>query len=101
MIERLRRSSRIAYFVLNETQSNETGQTPRLFRKHSIWGPERATRAIEGVINRFECVLRKKFAKFSKNCSSNLIMSHKSSLNHIRNQKGLKVMLIGKNLDQW
>ena len=55
-VARLRRDIRTIWFVLNNTQVNETDKTPRFHRKNSTWDSERASGIIEGATNNVECV---------------------------------------------
>ena len=90
MIEILRRDARIRSVVLNITQSNETDQVDRLCRKNSTWVPERASREIEGAINRFEFVLRKEFTALNNKKSLNLTMAKKIDPELHQESKGVK-----------
>ena len=72
--------------------------SPRLCRSNDNWEPSRACGSIEGTIDRFEQDLRKEFAALKRTKSSNLTMVQKGSLNFIRNQNDVMILLSDNNL---
>ena len=98
MLERLRRDVRTRWFILNNNHIDRDTVSPRLHRKSIKWEPSKDSRSIEGAIYRFEQALEKEFATLKHSKSSNLTMVQKNSLNFIRNQKDLTILLSDKNL---
>ena len=97
-VARLRRDARTRHFILTNSNIDRDAMSPRLHRNIDNWDPNDASGSIEGAIDMFELTLKREFASLKHAKSSYFTMVQKNSLNFLRNQKELMILLSDKNL---